>query len=273
MPLALPVGLLVLSALAHVSYLWLPRRILGWAATGLTALAWATLLAWLLVRGLTAGQWPLSTAFEFALNWVWLIVSGCLLLELYWRDKRASAFVLILALLVASLAVAVPPEARVPQPLPPALRSIWLHIHVSSSLVGHGLLGVAAGIGVMRLLASRGTRGVTGPSLWLPELEETDYLLDRTVALGFPWLSLGLLSGAIWAQRAWGRYWGWDPKETWSLIAWLWYVMMIHLRPNPRWRARAAAWLAVAGFCIVLFGFVGVPAMVRTLQLDSLHPY
>jgi ABC-type transport system involved in cytochrome c biogenesis permease subunit len=97
--------------------------------------------------------------------------------------------------------------------------------------------------------------------------------MERSVALGFPWLTLGILTGAIWAQNAWGRYWGWDPKETWALITWLWYLLVLHLRPLPGWRGRRLAGLVVVGFGMVLFTFVGVPWLVRLVRLESLHGF
>lgn len=98
-------------------------------------------------------------------------------------------------------------------------------------------------------------------------------MIDRAIALGFPWLTLGILTGAIWAQNTWGRYWGWDPKEAWALVTWLFYLLILHLRPRRRWRGRRLAALAVAGFGIVLFTFAGVPWLVRTVRLESLHGF
>ena len=103
-----------------------------------------------------------------------------------------------------------------------------------------------------------------------PEVERT---MERAVALGFPWLTLSILSGGIWAQRAWGRYWGWDPKETWALVTWLWYLLILHVRPLRRWRGRRLAVLTVMGFGLVLFTFVGVPWLVRIVRLESLHGF
>jgi ABC-type transport system involved in cytochrome c biogenesis permease subunit len=98
-------------------------------------------------------------------------------------------------------------------------------------------------------------------------------MMERAVALGFPWLTLGILSGAIWAQNAWGRYWGWDPKETWALVTWLFYLLILHVRPLRRWRGRRLAALVVAGFGMVLFTFAGVPWLVRAVRLESLHGF
>jgi ABC-type transport system involved in cytochrome c biogenesis permease subunit len=97
--------------------------------------------------------------------------------------------------------------------------------------------------------------------------------MERAIGLGFPWLTLSILAGAIWAQNAWGRYWGWDPKETWALVTWLWYLLILHLRPQPAWRGRRLAGLVIAGLGIVIFTFVGVPWLVRTVRLESLHGF
>jgi ABC-type transport system involved in cytochrome c biogenesis permease subunit len=97
--------------------------------------------------------------------------------------------------------------------------------------------------------------------------------MERAVALGFPWLTLSILTGAIWAQKAWGRYWGWDPKETWALITWLWVLLILHVRPLRRWRGRRLAALTVIGFGVVLFTFAGVPWLVRTVRLETLHGF
>ena len=97
--------------------------------------------------------------------------------------------------------------------------------------------------------------------------------MARAVELGFPCLTLGILTGAIWAQYAWGRYWGWDPKETWALVTWLWYLIVMHVRPLRRWRAKRLALMIVVGFGMVLFTFEGVPWLVRTVRLESLHGF
>jgi ABC-type transport system involved in cytochrome c biogenesis permease subunit len=107
----------------------------------------------------------------------------------------------------------------------------------------------------------------------MPTEEQVKRAMERVVALGFPWLTLSILTGAIWAQKAWGRYWGWDPKETWALITWLWVLLILHVRPLRRWRGRRLAALVVMGFGVVLFTFIGVPWLVRTVRLESLHGF
>jgi ABC-type transport system involved in cytochrome c biogenesis permease subunit len=231
-------------------------------ATALTAVAWIALTNELVQRGLEAGHWPLSNRYEFGLCFVWAIVGVYLLLEASWREREGGVFVLAIALLVATWTVTRPVSQRAVSPLLPVLRSVWLQVHVLTAVIGYGAFGVAAGLGLMRLLP-----WATAPK---PEVERT---MERVVALGFPWLTLSILSGGIWAQRAWGRYWGWDPKETWALVTWLWYLLILHVRPLRRWRGRRLAVLTVIGFGLVLFTFAGVPWLVRNVRLESLHGF
>jgi cytochrome c-type biogenesis protein CcsB len=267
--------LLWAAALAYVLHARTGRRWAGRVATGATAISWSLLTVGLVLRALVAGHWPLTSRYEFSLCFVWVIVAVYLLLETTWRERRAGSFVLVVALLVATYAVARPPDERAVTPLLPALRSAWLQVHVLSTLVGYGAFGVAAGLGLLRLvrrtLPNEAEPGESAKDL-LP-IEEIERTLERVVALGFPWLTLGILTGAIWAQNAWGRYWDWDPKETWALVTWLWYLLVLHVRPLPGWRGRRLAGLVVVGFGVVLFTFIGVPWLVRVVRLESLHGF
>jgi len=267
MLIGLAYALLWAATLVYVVHVATGRRWVGRGATGLTMVAWGLLTAGLVRRGLAAGHWPLANRYEFALCFAWAIVAIYLLLEASWRERRAGSFVLAVALLVATYAVTRPSAEKAILPLPPALRSVWMQVHVLTAMAGYAAFAVAAGLGVMRLV-QRATPPLVGGAGG--GIERT---MERAVALGFPWLTLGILTGAIWAQNAWGCYWGWDPKETWALVTWLWYLMILHVRPLRRWRGKRLAWLVVAGFGLVLFTFVGVPWLVRTVRLESLHGY
>jgi len=259
-------ALLWAAELAYVAHVRAGNRWVGRVASGIALVAWGLLTAGLVRRGLAAGHWPLTNRYEFALCFGWAILAVYLLLEASWRERRAGPFVLAVALLIATYAVTRPAADRAIAPLLPALRSVWLQVHVLTAMVGYAAFGVAAGLALMRLVREK------GDGRW-PAAEEIERTMDRAVALGFPWLTLGIVTGAIWAQNAWGRYWGWDPKETWALVAWLWYLLILHVRPLRRWRGRRLAVLAVAGFGIVLFTFIGVPWLVRTVRLESLHEF
>jgi cytochrome c-type biogenesis protein CcsB len=258
--------LLWLALAAYVARTVTSTRWLGRAATALTATAWGAFTVGLMRRGWEAGHWPLANRYEFALCFVWAIVAIYLLLEASWGERRAGPFVLAITLMVATYAVTRPAGEKAIAPLLPALRSVWLQIHVLTAMVGYAAFAIAAGLGVLRLVQR------DGEPRW-PAPEEIERTVNRAVALGFPWLTLSILTGAIWAHNAWGRYWGWDPKEAWALVTWLWYLLVLHLRPLRRWRGRRLAALAVIGFGIVLFTFVGVPWLVRTVRLESLHGF
>ncbi len=271
MLIGLAYALLWVATLVYVGHARTGKPWVGRGATGAAVVGWGLLTAGLVRRGLMAGHWPLTNRYEVALCLVWTIVAVYLLLETSWRRRRAGVPVLAVALLVATYALVRPPDERAVVPLLPALRSAWLQIHVLSTLVGYGAFGVAAGLGLVRLVRRTSPGGnEQGEPLLTGEVDRT---MERAVALGFPWLTLGILTGAIWAQNAWGRYWGWDPKETWALVTWLWYLMVLHVRALHGWRGRRLAGLVVLGFGVVLFTFVGVPWLVRTVRLESLHSF
>jgi ABC-type transport system involved in cytochrome c biogenesis permease subunit len=259
------IAVLLVGAIVFYVVHWAAgRRWAGWMASGTTTVAWVLLTAFLVRRALEAGHWPLTNRYEFALCFAWAILGIYLLLEASWGERGAGAFVLAVALLVVTYAVTRPADMRAMVPLLPVLRSVWLQIHVLTAAVAYGAFGVAAGLGLMQL--TRGHSSQNGG-------DEIERATERVVALGFPWLTLSILTGAIWAQKAWGRYWGWEPKETWALITWLWYLLVLHVRPLPRWRGRRLGVLALGGFGMVLFTFVGVPWLVRAVRLETLHGF
>jgi ABC-type transport system involved in cytochrome c biogenesis permease subunit len=252
------------AIVAYIVHLASGRQWAGWMASGTTTVAWALLTASLLRRGLEAGHWPLTNRYEFALCFAWTSIGIYLLLEASWRERRAGPYVLAVALLVATYAVTRPTDMRAMAPLLPVLRSVWLQIHVLTAAVAYGAFGVAAGLGLMQLIRGRDAQSA---------VDKMELITERVVALGFPWLTLSILTGAIWAQKAWGRYWGWDPKETWALTTWLWYLLVLHVRPLKHWHGRRLAALAVGGFGVVIFTFVGVPWLVRVVRLETLHGF
>jgi cytochrome c-type biogenesis protein CcsB len=260
-----------IALLAYLVHAKSNYRRAGPAGTVFASLGWCVLTAGLVQRGLASGHWPLTNRYEVALIFTWSIVGIYLLLEVSWHERGAGVFVMAIAILLATYALTRPADEQTVYPLLPVLRSVWLQVHVLSSLIGYGAFGVAAGLGVMQLL-DRPLGGSEG-NVQLPSKERTERTMERVVALGFPWLSLGILTGAIWAQNAWGRYWGWDPKETWSLITWLWYLLILHVRSLRSWRGRRLAGLVVLGFGVVLFTYIGVPSLVRIIRLESLHGF
>ena len=260
-------GLILLATAGYGVYLRSPRAWIGVGATSVTVLAWGLLTVLLVQRGFRAGHWPLTNRYEFALCFLWALLAVYVLLEVSWGRRRAGMAVSFVALLLAIYAATRPPEVRAISPLLPILRSVWLQVHVLTAVVAYGAFAVAAGLGLMQVLgwASRAGDGSPG--------EAIERGIERVLALGFPWLTLSILTGAVWAQKAWGRYWGWDPKETWALITWLFYLLVLHLVPRKRWRGRRLATLALTGFALVVFAFVGLPWLVRVVRLETLHGF
>jgi len=269
-------ALLWVAALIYVAHMASRRRWLGLTATVTTATSWALLTAGLVDYGLAAGHWPLVGRYEFPLCLTWAILFIYLALEMGWQERRAGVFALAVALLVATYAVLRPSGEKNPSPLLPVLRSPWLQLHVLSAVMGYGAFAVAAGLAVARLLQRNPglSPGADGDGKgWLPDIGASERMMEWSVTFGFPWLTFAILAGAIWAQNAWGRYWGWDPKETWALVIWLWYLMILHLRPIRSWRGRRLVVLVIIGLGLVFFSFIGVPWLVRSAQLESLHGF
>jgi ABC-type transport system involved in cytochrome c biogenesis permease subunit len=245
----------------------------GWWGGGWLGAAGAAILAGALAaRGLRAGRWPLTNQYEFALAFALGTALVALLLGGKQEGKQTSqdgggakgacavraATMAVAAALVAYACLGLPTPKRAIQPLPPALNSAWLPFHVGIAALAYGSLAMAGAAGLVYLLSK-------------PGRTETARSLDRAIALGYPLLTLSVLLGMIWAQVAWGRYWGWDIKEVWTLITWLVYTLYWHLRNRPRWKGRRLAWLAVAGLGVVLFTFLGVGWLARDVGLESLH--
>ena len=159
------------------------------------------------------------------------------------------------------------------EPLVPALQSNWLLYHVITCFLGYAAFAVACGISIMYLIktaieGSSTTASAGGLMSMFPPLKVLDDLNYRSIMIGFPLLTLGIITGAAWANYAWGTYWSWDPKETWSLIVWFVYAAFLHARITKGWVGKRAAWLSVIGFAATIFCYLGV-----NLFLSGLHSY
>jgi cytochrome c-type biogenesis protein CcsB len=146
------------------------------------------------------------------------------------------------------------------KPLLPALHSYWMAIHVPIMFVSYSILAVAFAVGIAYLLQERQMKSKRPSEMTyrLPSLDDLDTLIYKLIMAAFPPLTLGIFLGGVWAYEAWGRFWGWDPKETWALITWFVYVIYLHLRLFVGWRGRKTAYLSLIGFGVVLFTYVGV---------------
>jgi cytochrome c-type biogenesis protein CcsB len=206
-------------------------------------------------------QAPLSNFYDSLVFFAWCLPAlGLLTFRRELKGYLGGVVALIAALLLAYASLGGVDNSI--RPLMPALKSNWLLVHVVTAFLGYASFALAFGSAILYLLQERWPR----PSL--PPAGLLDRTIYRTTILGFLLLTIGILTGAVWAESAWGRYWSWDPKETWSLITWFIYATLLHARLLKGWQGRRIAWLAVAGFMAVLFTYFGV-----SFLLSGLHSY
>jgi len=212
------------------------------------------------------GYVPLSNMYESLVFFSWTIVLIYLILEFKYRQKVIGVFITPLAFLAIAIISITPSIHPRITPLMPALQSNWLTIHVTTCFFGYAAFAISFGISILYLFRER--KGEGGGTTWLPSLSMLDEINYKSIVIGFPMLSLGIITGAAWANYAWGSYWSWDPKETWSLITWFIYAAFLHARITRDWRGKKAAILSVVGFAAVLFTYFGVNYL-----LAGLHSY
>lgn len=219
------------------------------------------------VRWVQAGHIPLVHMHE-SLSFLSLaMVASFLAAQIKNKLKSLGAFITPITSVL--LAAALTQEQQI-VPLPPALQSIWLPIHATISIISYAIFTVSFLIAVMYLMQERQIKAkkLGGIFKRLPSLDGLDAILGKTLALGFAILTLGIVTGSIWAEEAWGAYWSWDPKETWSLVTWLLYAAILHQRFTVGWRGRRAAIMTIIAFIVLIFTFLGV-----NLLLPGEHSY
>lgn len=266
-----------------------PGRRAGNIGMSLTWLAFGLLLAALVLRAVWAGRAPWGNMYEYSLASA-AAITGVFLVVSLRRDVRWLGLLATMASLI-TLGVAVLLLYNDSPQLVPALKSYWLVIHVAAAIIAGGAFTVGAAATVLYLAADRAERDAagTGPTqltglrgglrttnsraaAWVgarvPDSQALDAMAYRVNAFVFPLWTFAVIAGAIWAEDAWGRYWGWDPKETWAFITWLVYAGYLHARATAGWRGRKAAVLGLIGFACFLINFFGV-----NLFAGGLHSY
>jgi cytochrome c-type biogenesis protein CcsB len=231
----------------------------------------AILLRWKESYDIGHGHAPLSNLYESVTFFAWTIVLIYGVLDMKYRYRIIGAFVMPFALL--GMAWAQLGLHKDIEPLVPALQSNWLLYHVITCFLGYAAFAVACGISIMYLIKIRQeeTEGDSAAGSIVgsfPASRVLDDLNYKAIMIGFPLLTLGIITGAAWANYAWGTYWSWDPKETWSLIVWFVYAAFLHARITRGWVGRRAAWLSIIGFAATIFCYLGV-----NLLLSGLHSY
>jgi cytochrome c-type biogenesis protein CcsB len=240
----------------------------GIAAMLLTALGAVAHAGVLVTRGLATERLPWGNMYEFATATVLVAVVAFVVLAARAPGLRhIGVFVLapvVLALVLIGLFLYA--EAG---PLVAALRSSWLAVHVTTATLGFGIFFVSGIASILYLVRSRaGDAAETGILSRLPSAATLDRVAHRTAVFGFPIWTFAVIAGAIWAESAWGRFWGWDPKETWAFIAWVVYAGYLHARTTAGWRGRPAAWVNVVGLVVMIFNLLFV-----NLVSTGLHSY
>ena len=220
------------------------------------------------VRYALLGYFPVTNLHQSLSFFAWVLIAAFLVVHKKYHLPILGSFITpLVTLFLISSASSLTDH---PVPIPPALQSMWLPIHTTLAFLGEAIFGLAFCVGIMYLLQEHliKKKKLTGLFYRLPPLKTLDDLNYLCLSLGFPFLTLGIITGSIWAQFAWGSYWSWDPKETWSLITWLIYAALLHGRLTTGWRGRRAAVFSIIGFSVVIFLFLGV-----NLLLPGLHSY
>ena len=209
------------------------------------------------VRWHTTMTPPMASLHESLSFFAWALVGIYLLFYLKYRTVMLGAFVTPMAL--SLMIIGTRESAQLPT-LDPMLDSWWFPVHVTLAFLGHAVFAIAGAAGIMYLLQERMLKSKKFSGLFyrLPSLDTLDSMNYKCLTFGFPLMTMGIISGAIWANSAWGGYWRWDPKETWALITWFLYAALLHGRLTIGWRGRRAAIFAIIGFCFLLFSFFGV---------------
>lgn len=218
----------------------------------------------LVFRTIGAERLPLSNQYEFATSFAWAIALFFIIFEKKLDFRALGTFVTPIIFLIIGYAALQNKDVR---PLMPALQSYWLAIHVLLAIFSYGAFAISAGISIMYLLKGKFSNDEFIKK-HIPSSDKLDLLSYRFVALGFLLLTLVIITGAIWAENAWGRYWNWDPKETWALITWIIYAIYLHVRVSRGWKGKRTAIFSVVGFLCVLFTYIGVNTL-----LPGLHSY
>jgi cytochrome c-type biogenesis protein CcsB len=268
------------AVVLYISYLPYRNKTLGRIATGTLLLGLVVHTVAIIARAVISyrlgwGHAPFTNLYESMVFFSWSIGVLYLILEWKYKNKVIGAFVVpwaFLALAYTSIGPGIRTEV---EPLIPALQSNWLIAHVITCFLGYAAFAISFGASVMYLIKARREdkkkekKGEKqGFVDYLPDLKVLDEINYKSVIIGFALLTLGIITGSAWANYAWGSYWSWDPKETWSLITWLIYATFLHARYTRGWQGKRTAYISIVGFAAVIFTYLGV-----NLIISGLHSY
>jgi cytochrome c-type biogenesis protein CcsB len=268
-------GLYSLALLAYIVRVATRSERIGAAASVIAWLGVAVHSTMIVGRGIGARHIPLVSMYEYLVAFSWMVAVAYLVFEVRSPRPReqaqsAAAPALLLALGLLAYASTLPLSMKQTEDLMPILRSNWLILHVSTAVVAYGAAGLASALACLYFISQK-----AGHIGWLkarvPPPASLDRSVYRAVRFAFPFLTLVNVTGAVWAYNAWGRYWGWDPKETWALITWLIYAFYLHARLRADWRPQRTNAVVLVGIVAILFTFLGVNQLATFS--GSLHSY
>jgi cytochrome c-type biogenesis protein CcsB len=252
----------MLSSAGYFAYLFIQRDIMqqiGYILLWVGLVFQSAVIIWTFS---TTGHMPANNLHE-TLSWVsWALVGAYIVLHIKLRVKVLGVYVAPLATFVLFVASQFPKEPLQPLNL---LKGFWLVIHIIAIFIGDAGFALAAGVGILYLLQERGIKRKSRGFFFkrLPSLDLMDSTGYACVVLGFTMLTIGLVTGMVYAKNIWGRFWSWDPKEVWSAITWIFYAALLHERLTFGWRGRRAAIMAIVGFGVMLFTFLGVNFLLK----------
>jgi len=266
----------LLSSALYIALFIFKKRQIGLVATTVVIIGFLVqtvgiALRWQESYRIGIGHAPFSNMFESLVFFAWCVALINIFIEFKSKNRIFGTFIIPFAFVSMAYASFSKDINQQISPLVPALQSNWLIAHVITCFIGYGAFAVAGGLGLMYLLKKRGDKNeldednVAGS---LPKLRVIDDMTHKTILFGFLWLSAGIITGAVWANEAWGTYWSWDPKETWSLITWFIYALTLHARFTRGWGGNRIAWLAILGVVAVFVTYFGV-----NFWLSGLHSY
>jgi cytochrome c-type biogenesis protein CcsB len=220
----------------------------------------------IIYRYLTAGHIPITNFHEATSFFSWCIVLIFFFLQAKYRISLLCSFIMPIVFVLMLSSSLLPREIK---PLSPVLQSYWLGIHAVLAFLGNAAFALASGIGTMYLVQEHYVKSKRLGGLFerLPSLQILDEANYRLITLGFPLLTLAIITGAVWAESAWGSYWNWDTREVWSLVTWFIYAIILHARLVAGWRGKKAALLSIVGFLTILIAFYGIKLLRKGLHV------
>jgi len=259
---ALVLFLYALSTIWYLLFVAFQKRYLSQIAGGQLWAGFCSHSLLIIVTYFHIGHIPAAN-LQYSLSLtVWALVAVYLFFQFSLNIRMLGALVAPISSLVMTIAFCLPKSNIV---IGKQFESLWVTVHVITSLLGNGAFALAFCVGWFYLIQEKTIKLKRRGFFYsrLPALELLDQMGYACIALGFPMLTLGIMTGCIYAQIHWGHYWTWDPKEVWSAMTWLFYAAIFHGRMSLGWRGRRLAYLAIIGFCLVLFTFLGVNFLLK----------